>query len=36
MKSQEEENIIVQEAMESDTPVTHVKALTKKNQTTFC
>ncbi len=27
MKAQEEETIIVKEAMASDTPVTHVKAL---------
>ena len=32
MKAQEEENIIVKESMESDTPVTHVKALHKKTK----
>ena len=30
IQAQEEENIIVQESMESDTPVTHVEALNKK------
>ena len=35
MKSQEEEHIIVKEAMKSNTPVTHVKAVSTQTKKQF-